>query len=123
MGDIADGLINGDFDFFTGEYLGRGFGIPRTGNRSLPWEKRKKHKNKTDALPTKEQAYNGIKNYISIKWSGRPNTPCVKDLIMEYTGEKNIDLKQKCLEIQKDFGSFIKFINQKIKTKNETNPH
>lgn len=30
MGDIADGLINGDFDEITGEYLGKGFGYPRT---------------------------------------------------------------------------------------------
>lgn len=39
MGEIADGLINGDFDFYTGEYLGRGGGFPRTGNKSLPWER------------------------------------------------------------------------------------
>jgi hypothetical protein len=30
MGEIADGLINGDFDYITGEYLGEGYGIPRT---------------------------------------------------------------------------------------------
>jgi|SRR6478752_7335859 len=119
MGDIADGLINGDFDFYTGEYLGRGYGFPRTGNKSLPWEKRKKHKRKTESTATKEQAYNGVKNFISIKWNGSPNIPCVRTLIMEYTGEKNIDLKQKCLEIQKDFGSFIKFINQKTTAHNK----
>lgn len=39
MGDIADMMINGDLDFYSGEYLGRGHGFPRTGNRSLPWEK------------------------------------------------------------------------------------
>lgn len=32
MGEIADGLINGDFDYITGEYLGEGFGFPRTAN-------------------------------------------------------------------------------------------
>lgn len=41
MGEIADGLINGDFDFFTGEYIGRGGGFPRTKNKSLKWEKSK----------------------------------------------------------------------------------
>lgn len=30
MGDIADGIINGDFDQYTGEYLGRGGGFPRS---------------------------------------------------------------------------------------------
>lgn len=30
MGEIADGMINGDFDSLTGEYLGEGAGFPRT---------------------------------------------------------------------------------------------
>lgn len=30
MGDIADGILNGDFDEITGEYLGEGDGFPRT---------------------------------------------------------------------------------------------
>lgn len=30
MGEIADGIINGDFDYVTGEYLGEGDGFPRT---------------------------------------------------------------------------------------------
>jgi len=43
MGDIADGLINGDFDCFTGEYLGEGHGYPRSHSqpiyRSKKWHK------------------------------------------------------------------------------------
>lgn len=39
MGEIADMMINGDMDFFTGEYIGRGKGFPRTLDNSLPWEK------------------------------------------------------------------------------------
>jgi len=30
MGDIADAMINGDFDEQTGEWLGEGSGFPRT---------------------------------------------------------------------------------------------
>lgn len=33
MGDIADGILNGDFDMYTGEYLGPGGGFPRTAQR------------------------------------------------------------------------------------------
>lgn len=117
MGEIADGLINGDFDFYTGEYLGRGYGIPRTRNKSLPWEKRVKNKSPKNYLQSKDAAYEGIKNYISKKWEGQPNIPSVRDVVMEYIGESNIDLKQKCLEIQKDFGAFIKFIQSKTKLK------
>ena len=38
MGEIADMMINGDKDFYTGEYIGKGNGIPRTLDNSLPWE-------------------------------------------------------------------------------------
>lgn len=54
MGEIADSLINGEFDFYTGEYIGRPTGIPRTLNGSLPWEKRR-------------PAYNGVVNYVGKK--------------------------------------------------------
>lgn len=34
MGDIADSIINGDFDQYTGKYIGRGDGFPRSKYRS-----------------------------------------------------------------------------------------
>lgn len=115
MGEIADGLINGDFDFYTGEYLGRGHGISRTGNRSLPWERRKSRIAK--AKDPKESAYNGVKKYISMRWDGRKNIPAIRELIYEFTGGSNFDIKERCIEIQKDFGSFVKFINMKLSNK------
>ena len=39
MGEIADSLTNGEFDFITGEYLGEAVGYPRThayGRRNAP---------------------------------------------------------------------------------------
>lgn len=39
MGGIADSLINGEFDFITGEYIGEAVGFPRTrsyGKRNAP---------------------------------------------------------------------------------------
>lgn len=116
MGEIADSLINGDFDFYTGEYLGRGHGIPRTHDRSLPWERRNKPNHDKDFASNKEAAYNGVKNYISQKWNGSANTPNVRDIVSEYFNESNIDLKQKCIDIQKDFKSFVNFINKKVKS-------
>jgi hypothetical protein len=59
----------------------------------------------------------GLKIILLKKWMGRDDTPCIRDIVYEYIGGANVDLKQKCLEIQKDFGSFVKFINQKIKNK------
>ena len=52
MGDIADMMINGDMDFYTGEYLGKGAGYPRTADKSLPWEK------------TTHNNLGGVLNYI-----------------------------------------------------------
>jgi len=34
MGDIADSLIDGEFDYITGEYIGPGVGYPRTYSES-----------------------------------------------------------------------------------------
>ncbi|WP_336617113.1 hypothetical protein [Bacteroides acidifaciens] len=39
MGEIADSLINGEFDFITGEYIGEAVGFPRMrsyGKRNAP---------------------------------------------------------------------------------------
>lgn len=34
MGEIADSIINGEFDYISGEYLGDGVGYPRTHTHS-----------------------------------------------------------------------------------------
>lgn len=48
MGEIADGLINGDFDEETGEYIGEGYGYPR----SLQREARERKQNREKAAPS-----------------------------------------------------------------------
>lgn len=35
MGEIADSLIDGEFDFRTGEYIGPGVGYPRTKEKGF----------------------------------------------------------------------------------------
>lgn len=115
MGEIADMLLDGTLDFYTGEYIGRSIGMPRTLNHSLPWERQRKKRESKCFTTSKDVAYSGIRNYIAIKWSGRKNIPSVRSVIYEYTGESNFDLKLKCLEIQKDFRPFAKFINKKTK--------
>lgn len=104
MGEIADGLINGDFDFYTGEYLGRGYGIPRTRNKSLAWER-------PDYTYSKDAAFKGIKKYLKKKL----NITDITLIINEYMPLLDKSLKQKCLEIQKDFPKFCQWVNKKIK--------
>lgn len=60
MGEIADGLINGDFDSFTGEYLGKGPGYPRTRDKSLPWE----YKGKTKGSDISVSSIQKLKNIV-----------------------------------------------------------
>lgn len=104
MGEIADGLINGDFDFYTGEYLGRGFGIPRTKNNSLEWEKR-------SFTQSKAIAFKGVAKYVHKRLG---LTDC-QSVVNEYMPRTDKSLKQKCVLIQKDFGAFVNFINSKTK--------
>ena len=42
MGEIADGIINGDFDMYTGEYIGPGEGYPTS--REECWKAYKRYK-------------------------------------------------------------------------------
>lgn len=116
MGDIADMLLDGTLDFYTGEYIGRGYGIPRTKNKSLDWERGKQSKYPKD-YSSKEAALNGVKNYINNKWNGSANIPSVRELLYEYTGEKNFDIKLRCISIQQEWNKFAQWINAKRKQK------
>jgi len=42
MGDIADSLIDGEFDYITGEYIGSPCGYPRTFSNYQPSLSKKK---------------------------------------------------------------------------------
>jgi len=81
MGEIADGLINGDFDFYTGEYLGRGLGFPRTHDRPLPW------KNRSKKNPT-----NGVMIFLSRKGLTQNQQEAI---LRKYAELKNWDIQGK----------------------------
>jgi len=115
MGEIADGLINGDFDFYTGEYIGRGFGFPRTHNRSLEWEK-------PDYTFSKDVAFKGVSKFLKSKFF----VTDITGIVNMYMPDIEKSLKQKCLAIQKDFSKFVEWvkanhatINSQLTTKNK----
>lgn len=102
---MADGLINGDFDFYTGEYIGRGYGIPRTRNKSLPWEK-------NNYTRSKNEAFNGVNKYL--KRLGFKDKEISK-IILEFVPiAGKLSLKQRCIEIQRKWPEFVQFIKNKI---------
>jgi hypothetical protein len=106
MGEIADSLINGEFDFHTGEYIGRPVGHPRTLDRSLPWE-RHNHKN----------AYNGVMKFLIRKGIAKPEDR--NAIIFNYCLEHKLkitNITTGCFSVSANFGQFVKwFNNQKAK--------
>lgn len=110
MGEIADMLLDGTLDFYTGEYMGRGKGIPRTTDKSLPWEQR-------DFTRSKKDAFKGVSHFVRHRMKVTDITPIVN----EYMPDKERSLKQKCLAIQKNWGAFVKWINDYKSNLNNTN--
>lgn len=100
MGEIADGLINGDFDFYTGEYLGRGGGYPRTGNKSLPWERGRGFAKNHKSGVTKWLVRNGIEDK-------QEQMKLIKAFVKDSTD--NDSKEQLCLKISCDWGNFKKW--------------
>lgn len=103
MGEIADGLINGDFDFHTGEYIGRGGGFPRTN------EKYRK---------TGCNAKLGVTSWL--ERNGVTDRQQQMDLIRKYVvgSTPNDSKKSLCIIISGNFDAFKKwFINNQT-----TNP-
>lgn len=97
MGEIADSLINGEFDFYTGEYIGRPVGHPRTLDGSLSWERNQKHHT------------NGVMNYLMKKGIGQHE---VEPILRRYATAKGWEILgkhyvRKCsVKIQEDWNGF-----------------
>lgn len=106
MGEIADGLINGDFDSLTGEYLGKGWGFPRSRHMNM-YPKTKK-----------QDPAAGLKNFI-VNHSPLVGKP--EDIIIEYAKQKGIYIEmdmfsETCEKIQRDFGSFKEWCHSQGKS-------
>lgn len=96
MGDMADSLINGDFDFYTGEYIGRGYGFPRwrgMGNK-------------------KRNAKSGVTKWLTVQ--GVTDKQAQTDLLRKYLSmTTNNDTKEyMCIQISQDFDKFRKWFKE-----------
>jgi hypothetical protein len=96
MGEIADGLINGDFDFHTGEYIGRGGGFPRTRHGNLFG---RKSEDKRWMQVTGFMNNNGIKQHL--------HPQVLKDFGCKYSGKS--PLRNAAFEALKNFDKFKEF--------------
>lgn len=105
MGEIADGLINGDFDSLTGEYIGEGDGYPRTiqGGKTKPFiGVGRKSEDLSWRKVTKFLNNLGIKQHLYPQ--------VLKDYGCKYSGKK--PLKNACFEVLKDFDKFKCFVKE-----------
>jgi hypothetical protein len=84
MGEIADMMLDGTLDFYTGEYIGRGKGMPRTLDGSLPWEQRDGH------FPKTYKPAFGVLNYLESRGIVRQDHK--ESALKQYAAFKNWDI-------------------------------
>jgi hypothetical protein len=108
MGEIADMMIDGTLDFFSGEYIGRGKGMPRTLDGSLPWEGPPRYNQKNKRY--------GVINWL--KRQGVHHQETQHSIIRTYCKEIEHDLPQKngikrgCSYISDNFTHFTQWYKQ-----------
>lgn len=108
MGDMAEAILNGDFDEQTGEWLGEGMGYPRSLRDKVRFKK-----NDDTGIKTLNAAI-GVSHYL------RPYSRKVKrEIVKLYCEKLNINYEQvgfdkACEEIQKNFPKFCTFVNTNI---------
>jgi hypothetical protein len=104
MGEIADAMIDGEFDYITGEYLGRGVGYPRTRDDE------------------RQNNVAGVRKYLKNKgyFSKQEQTKVIRaylspERIVElFKGAKidNIATEQFCVIISCEFGKFVNYVGK-----------
>lgn len=104
MGDMADMMLDGTLDAFTGEYIGKGGGYPRTKDGSLPWERN--HDNNPKSGVTKWLNNNGVTDK-------QKQMRIIRLYVKDST--HNDSKEQLCLKISQNFPSFTKWFRDNYK--------
>lgn len=116
MGDIADGILDGDFDEETGEYIGPAMGFPRSLAREAR-ERNSKYKNKPKAPTTGMNAVKGVQNFLKGKVDEEDFDVIILRFAKENLNYDEIDNIGICNEIQKDFSRFVVWFKKTYKNK------
>lgn len=106
MGDIADGLINGDFDCETGEYLGEDYGFLRTFNTPKP-----KYSHKTFPKGQINATKNYLKQYMKKQFMHEYCLNALKHITPKnnYENTHNWGWKKVASLVQDNWDSFVKY--------------
>lgn len=113
MGEIADSLINGEFDCYTGEYIGKPVGYPRTHVDKSSFHYISKNNSKAGF---EAQNRNGVFKYLKSLGFAKEIAPSiVKEYCTTQLNMTTTNFTKHCIEIQKDFKKFVKYMKDYIK--------
>lgn len=114
MGEIADMMINGDMDFYTGEYIGRGNGIPRTLDGSLPWERRREDMDLSSRARTFGVCKWLDKNGYDFKKVGMKRRKLIKSFAVSVLSEPdNKSIEHYYCAVSDNFDTFTNWLNDR----------
>lgn len=106
MGEIADAIIDGEFDYMTGEYMGRGGGFPRTSQRE---RKNKKIIGFSKLQPETKRTLHYLVNHKNHKQKD------AEGLIISYIESLSLkdydalNIENNCKMIQKEWNRFMQW--------------
>ncbi len=109
MSEYTDDIINGDFDFRTGEYLGRGGGFPRSVN----FPKKSNQINPEAIRNANQRKIDGVVNFLNTKGITGDNQMNVIRGFFDYDTSKLSKIKL-CKKIQSRFKNFRKYVEKLI---------
>lgn len=118
MGDLADQIIDGAACAFCLMPFVKDHGYPvacsscwepKCGYQKAVFKTIDGGPEKINYTESKQAAFGGIRRYVkkNLKFTD------ITAVVNEYMPGAELSLKQKCLEIQKDFLAFVKFIKDK----------
>ena len=107
MGDWSDIVLDGILDSSTGEYIGPAVGYPRSMDPDSPDYAGKRKDRKMNPVF-------GVESYLRRK-NIRDIGQVTADYFAHEMGGVEPDHKKRCEQISKDFGSFIKWLEQQKK--------
>jgi hypothetical protein len=97
MGEIADAIINGEFDMYTGEYLGEPCGYPRTIYY--------------DNHFANDRSYRKVQHYMSQRGVKEHRHP---EVLKAYgmPWPRKSPLKKACMKVLQDYEAFKKWFDK-----------
>ncbi len=110
MGEMVDAMIDGELDFYTGEYIGPGVGYPRSRNGRVNF--RSNHPGHAS------KAYIGVATFLKPRSKAE-----IRQVIIAYAQSRGVETpphfspKGYAREIQKDwvrFANFVRILNGAI---------